>query len=115
MSRLNIILLIVFVGLLIWVTLFSPSRIARIQNGAMVAFEPFIEASGAVEDGLEEDDWDGWKAMTAALGDRVQLVGDDLYVTNSERLSRGIRERDLQAPWAQPCRVIRGWPWVISG
>ncbi|MGB0154968.1 MAG: rod shape-determining protein MreC [Verrucomicrobiales bacterium] len=54
MSRLNIILLIVFVGLLIWITLFSPSRIARIQNGAMVAFEPFIEASGAVEDGLEQ-------------------------------------------------------------
>ena len=47
----------------------------------------------SIEDGLEEDDWEGWKAMTAALGDRVQLVGDDLYVTNSERLSRGISER----------------------
>ena len=47
----------------------------------------------SIEDGLEEDDWEGWKAMTAALGDRVQLVGDDLYVTNSERLARGINER----------------------
>jgi len=47
----------------------------------------------SIEDGLEEDDWEGWKAMTSALGDRVQLVGDDLYVTNSERLSRGINER----------------------
>jgi len=46
----------------------------------------------SIEDGLEEDDWEGWKAMTDALGDRVQLVGDDLYVTNSERLARGIKE-----------------------
>ena len=44
------------------------------------------------EDGLEEDDWDGWKAMTSALGDRVQLVGDDLFVTNAQRLERGITE-----------------------
>jgi enolase len=46
----------------------------------------------SIEDGLEEDDWDGWKAMTEALGDRVQLVGDDLFVTNPVRLERGIRE-----------------------
>jgi enolase len=45
----------------------------------------------SVEDGLAEDDWDGWAALTAALGDRVQLVGDDLFVTNTERLERGIR------------------------
>ena len=47
----------------------------------------------SIEDGLAEDDWDGWKAITTRLGDKVQLVGDDLYVTNTERLSRGIRER----------------------
>jgi enolase len=47
----------------------------------------------SIEDGLDEDDWEGWKRLTAALGDRVQLVGDDLYVTNPERLGRGIRER----------------------
>ena len=46
----------------------------------------------SIEDGLAEDDWDGWKAITARIGDKVQLVGDDLYVTNTERLSRGIRE-----------------------
>lgn len=46
----------------------------------------------SIEDGLAEDDWDGWKKLTAELGDRVQLVGDDLFVTNVERLSRGISE-----------------------
>jgi len=46
----------------------------------------------SIEDGLAEDDWDGWKAITEKLGRRIQLVGDDLFVTNVERLSRGIRE-----------------------
>jgi enolase len=46
----------------------------------------------SIEDGLAEDDWDGWSALTAALGDRVQLVGDDIFVTNVERLERGIRD-----------------------
>jgi enolase len=46
----------------------------------------------SIEDGLAEGDWDGWKKLTAALGERVQLVGDDLFVTNSEFLSRGIDE-----------------------
>ncbi|MEJ6710578.1 MAG: phosphopyruvate hydratase [Flavobacteriales bacterium] len=46
----------------------------------------------SIEDGLDEDDWAGWKSMTAALGDKIQLVGDDLFVTNVERLSRGITE-----------------------
>lgn len=46
----------------------------------------------SVEDGMDEDDWDGWKMLTDAIGDSVQLVGDDLYVTNVERLSRGIDE-----------------------
>ncbi len=44
----------------------------------------------SIEDGLAEDDWEGWKLMTERLGDRVQLVGDDLFVTNTERLSKGI-------------------------
>ncbi|MDQ6887681.1 MAG: phosphopyruvate hydratase [Gemmatimonadota bacterium] len=44
----------------------------------------------SIEDGLAEDDWEGWAAMTKELGDRVQLVGDDLFVTNTDRLSRGI-------------------------
>jgi enolase len=44
----------------------------------------------SIEDGMAEDDWDGWAMLTKALGDRVQLVGDDLFVTNVERLSMGI-------------------------
>jgi len=44
----------------------------------------------SIEDGMAEEDWDGWTAITAALGQSVQLVGDDLFVTNTERLSRGI-------------------------
>jgi enolase len=46
----------------------------------------------SIEDGLAEDDWDGWAKLTAAIGAKCQLVGDDLFVTNTERLSRGIRE-----------------------
>jgi enolase len=46
----------------------------------------------SIEDGLAEDDWDGWRELTARLGDRVQLVGDDLFVTNTERIRRGIDE-----------------------
>ena len=44
----------------------------------------------SIEDGLDEEDWDGWKLLTEKLGERVQLVGDDLFVTNTERLQRGI-------------------------
>jgi enolase len=44
----------------------------------------------SIEDGLAEDDWEGWAKLTAAIGDRCQLVGDDLFVTNTERLARGI-------------------------
>ena len=44
----------------------------------------------SIEDGLDEEDWDGWKAMTEQLGDKVQLVGDDLFVTNTKRLKKGI-------------------------
>src|SRR5204862_3718272 len=46
-----------------------------------------------IEDGLAEDDWEGWSLLRQRLGDRVQLVGDDLYVTNTARLKRGIVER----------------------
>ena len=46
----------------------------------------------SIEDGLDQNDWDGWKKLTGRLGERIQLVGDDLFVTNVERLSKGIRE-----------------------
>jgi enolase len=44
----------------------------------------------SIEDGMDEEDWDGWKILTERIGDRIQLVGDDLFVTNPERLRRGI-------------------------
>src|SRR4029078_4390950 len=44
----------------------------------------------SIEDGMAEDDWTGWKAMTDELGSKIQLVGDDLFVTNTERLAQGI-------------------------
>lgn len=47
----------------------------------------------SIEDGLQEDDWEGWQEMTKRLGNRIQLVGDDLFVTNPRRLQRGIQER----------------------
>ena len=46
----------------------------------------------SIEDGMDENDWDGWKSLTEKVGDKVQLVGDDLFVTNVERLGRGIKE-----------------------
>jgi enolase len=66
----------------------------------MVAYyEQLIDAYPivSVEDPLSEDDWQGWVAMTAELGDRVQIVGDDIFVTNLERLGRGIDERAANA------------------
>ena len=53
---------------------------------ALVEKYPII----SIEDALDEEDWEGWKKLTATLGDKVQLVGDDLFVTNTERLSKGI-------------------------
>ena len=51
----------------------------------------------SIEDPLAEDDWDGWKALTAELGNKIQIVGDDLFVTNPERISRGITEQAANA------------------
>jgi enolase len=51
----------------------------------------------SIEDPLDEDDWDGWKTLTDRLGDKIQIVGDDLFVTNPERLQRGIDSRTANA------------------
>jgi enolase len=72
----------------------------RRDSDEMIAFytdlaDRFPLAS--IEDGLAEDDWDGWCALTAALGDRLQLVGDDLFVTRVDRLQRGIDTRAANA------------------
>jgi enolase len=47
----------------------------------------------SIEDGMDEEDWDGWKLLTDRIGEKVQIVGDDLFVTNTERLSRGIKKK----------------------
>jgi enolase len=67
-------------------TLSSDENVAYLE--AIVNDYPII----SIEDGMAEDDWTGWKALTDAIGDRVQLVGDDLFVTNPERLSQGIAD-----------------------
>ncbi|TDD18100.1 phosphopyruvate hydratase [Nonomuraea diastatica] len=59
----------------------------------LVAGYPLV----SIEDPLDEEDWAGWKAITEALGDKVQIVGDDLFVTNPERLERGIKEGTANA------------------
>ncbi len=59
----------------------------------------------SIEDGLAEDDWVGWRKLTQALGDRVQLIGDDLFVTNPERLSRGIRLQAANAVLVKPNQI----------
>ena len=72
---------------------FHQSDDRKLSSGEMVAYwedwckkYPII----SIEDGLDEDDWDGWKLMTEKLGNKLQIVGDDLFVTNTERLSKGI-------------------------
>ena len=60
---------------------------------ALVADYPLV----SIEDPLNEDDWDGWKTLTDAIGDKVQIVGDDLFVTNPERLARGIESSTANA------------------
>ncbi len=59
----------------------------------------------SIEDGLAEDDWKGWKAMTVRLGKKVQLVGDDLFVTNPDRLAKGIREGIANAILIKPNQI----------
>jgi enolase len=72
---------------------FHQSDGRKLSSGEMVAYwEDWIQKYPivSIEDGLDEDDWDGWKLLTEKAGDRVQIVGDDLFVTNTERLSQGI-------------------------
>lgn len=66
---------------------FSSKELAEFYAGLVKKY-PII----SIEDGLDENDWDGWKYLTQLLGKTVQLVGDDLFVTNTERLARGIKE-----------------------
>jgi enolase len=67
-----------------------------LDSAGMAAYYADLVANypiASIEDGMAEDDWDGWATLTADIGGKVQLVGDDLFVTNTERLARGIAER----------------------
>jgi enolase len=79
--------------------LFSDGRYVLAGEGRSLSSDEMVEywvdlvgryPIVSIEDGMAEEDWDGWAALTSAVGDRVQLVGDDLFVTNEERLQRGI-------------------------
>ncbi|MBK6684050.1 MAG: phosphopyruvate hydratase [Deltaproteobacteria bacterium] len=72
-------------------TLSSAEMVAYLED--LAARYPIV----SIEDGLAEDDWAGWKTLTERIGDKVQLVGDDLFVTNVERLQRGIDEKIANA------------------
>ena len=67
----------------------------------LVADYPII----SIEDGMAEDDWDGWKLLNKKVGGKIQLVGDDLYTTNRERLSRGIKERASNSILIKPNQI----------
>ena len=69
----------------------SDENVAYLQ--ALVADYPII----SIEDGMSEDDWDGWAALTEVLGDQIQLVGDDLFVTNPKRLAQGIAQKSANS------------------
>ncbi|MEO7387339.1 MAG: phosphopyruvate hydratase [Gammaproteobacteria bacterium] len=79
---------------------FPPDRFAEYLAG-LVGQYPIL----SVEDGMAEDDWDGWALLTKALGSRVQLVGDDLFVTNTSILSRGIADGIANAILIKPNQI----------
>src|SRR5690625_7418445 len=74
---------------------FAQSDGSKLSSDEMVEYwKDWVEKYPifSIEDGLDEDDWEGWSTLTDKIGDRVQLVGDDLYATNVDRLERGILE-----------------------
>ncbi len=79
-----------------------------LSSGDLIAlYREWIDAYPlvSIEDGLAEDDWEGWKELTAELGSRVQLVGDDLFVTNPEILARGHQPAASPTPcWSRSTR-----------
>ncbi len=76
-------------------------------SGLVDLYERWVDAYplASIEDGLAEDDWSGWRGLTERLGDRIQLVGDDLFVTSVERLERGIREGAGNAILVKPNQI----------
>ena len=79
---------------------FHKSDGRKIEPGAMVDYwKSWVDKYPifSIEDGLDEDDWNSWAALNAAIGNRTQLVGDDLFVTNTDRLARGITEKSANS------------------
>lgn len=91
-------------------------RIVRDAREMVAYYEELLERFPivSIEDGLDEDDWEGWQYMTERLSDKTQLVGDDLFVTNPDRLRAGIRLHVAQRhshqsePDRHPDRNLRG-------
>ena len=93
----------------------SEARLYRLAGeGRVLSSEELVETYtgwcsrfpiASIEDGMSEDDWDGWKALTEALGDEVQLVGDDLFVTSAERLEEGISRGVANAILVKPNQI----------
>ncbi|MFQ5863499.1 MAG: phosphopyruvate hydratase [Candidatus Brocadiales bacterium] len=87
---------------------FSAGEVKERDSRGMIDFYENLLASYpicSVEDGLAEDDWDGWKEMTERLGQKLQLVGDDLFVTSARRLSRGIEQGVANAILIKPNQI----------
>jgi enolase len=84
---------------------FQGARLSAAQMGDLYERWTARHPIYSIEDGLAEDDWDGWRALTGRLGGRVQLVGDDLFVTSPERLERGRREHVANAVLVKPNQV----------
>jgi len=85
----------------------AEKKTKRTSSGMIDYYEALINKFPilSIEDGLAEDDWKGWREMTVLLGKRVQLVGDDLFVTNPKRLLRGIREKVANAILIKPNQI----------
>ena len=77
----------------------TPSRARKSADEMIAYYRQLVDSYPivSIEDPLSEEDWAGWKALTAALGDRIQIVGDDLFVTNPQRIARGIAETTANA------------------
>ena len=90
-------------------------RRARSRTGRLSGQAPDVYPILSIEDGMAEQDWGGWKLLTEKIGAKRQLVGDDIFVTNAEILSRGIKEgREFDPHQGQPDRHRLAKPWPRS-
>ena len=78
---------------------FKSDRSEKVSSDMIAFWEDWVKRYPifSIEDGLAENDWKAWQSMTERLGDRIQIVGDDLFVTNTERIARGIKENSANA------------------